>query len=57
MAHPKKTKKMEGDVWHLEDYGLKHSDAQVLARHLRHTEDKKARVIRSKDGCEVWWSK
>jgi hypothetical protein len=61
MAHSKVTKRAEGKLWHLEDSGLTLSDAHALARHLRHTEDKRARVIAGPKGnlkrFQVWWAK
>ena len=57
MAHPKVIKKVGKRVWHLEDEGLTHYDALALRRHLRKTEDKKAKINKNKDGHQVWWSK
>lgn len=55
--HPKETKRSNGRLWHLEDSKLTMSDAQALARHLRKTEEKRARVTKAKDGYRVWWTK
>lgn len=57
MAHPKQTRKFGGIEFHLEDSGLQKIDAQALKRHLSHTEDKKVRTTKHKDGWKVWWSK
>ncbi len=57
MAHPKVTRRVGGKLWHLEDSGLTKSDAQALRRHLTGTEDKAAKITKSKDGYKVWWSK
>lgn len=57
MAHPKETKRLNGRLWHLEDQGLTKVDAGALKRHLIRTEDKRARLKKSKSGYEVWWAK
>lgn len=57
MPHPTKTKRIGGKLFHLEDSGLKLSEARALASHLRRTEDKNARIIKAKGGREVWWAK
>ena len=48
---------MDGKKWHLEDSNLSSCDAEALKRHLKKTEDKKARIHKTKDGNEVWWAK
>ncbi len=55
--HPNKTKRLEGRLWHLEDSELTKADARALAGHLRRTEDKRARIVKTKQGYEVWWAK
>jgi len=57
MAHPTKTRRRDGKIWHLEDSGLTRVDANALVRHLKHTEDKLARKNSAPDGYEVWWAK
>lgn len=57
MPHPKQTKRIGGKLFHLEDTMPTKSSAKVLASHLRRTEDKKARITKTKDGHQVWWSK
>ena len=57
MPHPKETKRLRGRLWHLEDQGLTLSDAKALKRHLVNTEDKRARIAKTKDGRQVWWSR
>ena len=58
MPHPTKTKKIGGHIYHLEDSKLKRYEAEALKRHLRKTEDKRARISQAKDGSyEVWWAK
>lgn len=56
MAHPKETKRSGGKLWHLEDSKLKLSEAKALRKHLVKTEDKSAKVIKEKDGYQVWWA-
>ena len=56
MAHPKITKRRSGKLWHLEDSKLKKVEAQALSKHLRHTEEKKASMNKTKEGYQVWWS-
>ncbi len=55
--HPKETKRLSGRLWHLEDSGLTQVDARALARHLKATEDKRARIVKTKNGYQVWWAK
>ncbi len=55
--HPRVTRWSQGMLWHLEDSKLPKYDAGVLARHLRNTEGKKARVAKTKEGYQVWWAK
>lgn len=57
MAHPIETKRLAGKLWHLEDSKLPKSDATALARHLRHTEDKLARINKGESGYQVWWAR
>lgn len=57
MAHPKVIKYINGVKFHLEDTVTTKCEAESLAKHLRKTEDKKARVKHTKDGFEVWWAK
>ncbi len=57
MAHPKDTKRIKGTLWHLEDKNLTQSDAHAIARHLRHTEDKRAIISKTKNGFQVWWAR
>ncbi len=54
--HPKETKRLHGKIWHLEDTVHKKAYADGLANHLRHTEDKKARIEPTKEGYKVWWA-
>lgn len=56
MAHPTITRKINGTLFHLEDSKLKKPEAKALAKHLRKTEEKKARIVKG-DGWEVWWAK
>lgn len=57
MPHPKKTKKIGGHTYHLEDEHLKRVEAESLKKHLIKTEDKRARISQAKDGSyEVWWA-
>jgi hypothetical protein len=56
MPHPKQTKREGGKLWHLEDTVKMKSHAEGLAQHLKHTEDKKAKIIPTKDGYQVWWA-
>lgn len=55
--HPKETKRLGGRVWHLEDSGLKKVEANALSKHLKRTEEKRARTSKAKDGYQVWWAK
>ena len=55
--HPKETKRLGGRLWHLEDSGLTKGDAGALSSHLRRTEDKRARIVKAKNGYQVWWAK
>ncbi len=55
--HPKETKRLHGRLWHLEDSGLTDVDARALKRHLVKTEEKRARIVKTKDGHEVWWAR
>jgi hypothetical protein len=56
MPHPKETKREHGKIWHLEDTLARKQHAEVLANHLRNTEDKKSRIVPTKDGYQVWWA-
>lgn len=56
MPHPKETKREHGKIWHLEDTVPHKAAAEALSAHLRHTEDKKARIEHSKEGYKVWWA-
>ncbi len=55
--HPKETKRIGNKLWHLEDSKLTRVDAIALARHLRRTEEKLARISKGKDGYRVWWAR
>ena len=58
MAHPNVTERRSGHLWHLEDSKLKRYEAESLAKHLRKTEEKRARIKQVKDGSyEAWWAK
>lgn len=57
MAHPKVTKRFGKKLWHLEDSKLPVASARALKTHLISTEDKKAKINKTKDGYQVWWSK
>ncbi len=57
MPHPKETRRIKGKIFHLEDSGLTHNDAIALRRHLRHTEDKLARMSKAPNGYRVWWAR
>lgn len=54
--HPKITKRGHGRLWHLEDTVKMKAHADGLAIHLRHTENKKARIVPVKGGYQVWWA-
>lgn len=55
--HPKEIKRIGNKIWHLEDSKLTRGDALALSRHLKKTEEKRARVTKGKDGYRVWWAK
>ncbi len=57
MAHPKDVKRLHGRLWHLEDKNLTLVEARSLKKHLRKTEDKRARVTNNNGKYEVWWAK
>jgi hypothetical protein len=57
MAHPKVTKRLKGKLWHLEDEKLSPIEAKSLAKHLRKTEEKHARITTNCEGRQVWWAR
>lgn len=57
MAHPTKTRRRNGKIWHLEDSELTRTDANALVKHLKRTEGKLARKNSTPSGWEVWWAK
>jgi hypothetical protein len=57
MAHPTKTKRIGGYTYHLEDSKLKRYEAEALKKHLIKTEEKRARIVQTPKGHEVWWAK
>ncbi len=59
MAHPKDVKRINGKIWHKEDSSLTLVEARSLKKHLRKTEEKKARVVNDSKHSgkyEVWWA-
>ncbi len=60
MAHPKDVERRKGVLWHKEDSNLTLVEARALSKHLRKTEEKRAKVIndsKNQGRYEVWWSK
>ena len=57
MPHPKRVKRVNGQIFHLEDEKLTLSEARALQKHLKRTEDKRAIKNHTPNGYEVWWSK
>lgn len=60
MAHPKDVRRRNGKLWHKEDSNLSLTDARALKRHLKKTENKRARVYNDSKHTgkhEVWWAK
>ncbi len=59
MAHPKDVKKAKGKLWHKEDSNLTLVEARALSKHLRKTEEKRAKVVNDSlhsGRYEVWWA-
>ncbi len=55
--HPKETRRSNGKLWHLEDTVKTRGDAMALVRHLRKTEEKKAKYTKVSNGFQVWWAR
>jgi hypothetical protein len=55
--HPKVTKRLSGKLWHLEDTVKTKIAAESLRDHLKRTEEKKSRIVKTPNGYQVWWSK
>ncbi len=55
--HPKEVKRVSGKLWHLDDTVPKKCTEVSLRDHLKRTEDKKSRIVKTKEGYQVWWAK